>query len=89
MGNASAAARDANTDGIGSATVSYTNHDYQDFGRVDDIYGITLQGKYLLTRNLSTSLNLGYTKKVSNAVGIQQLAEYEQALVAARIRLQF
>jgi hypothetical protein len=74
---------------IGSATFSYTNQDYQDFGRVDDIYGVTLQGRYLLTRNLSTSLNIGYTKKVSNAVGISQLAEYEQALVAARIRLQF
>lgn len=74
---------------VASAAFTYTNQNYQDFGRDDDIYGVTLEGKYLLTRNLSTSLDVGYTKKVSNAIGISQLAEYEQALVAARLRLQF
>jgi hypothetical protein len=72
-----------------SANLTYTNQDYQDFGRNDDIYGVTLTGKYLITRNLATTLNIGYTKKVSNAIGISQLAEYEQALVALKLRLQF
>jgi hypothetical protein len=72
-----------------SADLSYTNQEYQDFGRVDDIYGVTLTGKYLLTRNLATTVNIGYTKKLSNAIGISQGAEYEQALAAVKIRLQF
>lgn len=74
---------------LGVASFTYTNQDYQDFGRVDDIYGFNIEGKYLLTRNLVTSLNVGYTSKVSNAIGISQLAEYNQALVALRLRLQF
>ncbi len=72
-----------------SANLTYTGQDYQDFGRRDEIYGVTLTGKYLITRNLATTLNIGYTKKVSNAIGISQLAEYEQALVALKLRLQF
>lgn len=72
-----------------SANFNYANQDYQDFGRVDDIYGVTLTGKYLLTRNLATTLNIGYTKKVSNAIGVSQLAEYQQALIALKLRLQF
>jgi hypothetical protein len=74
---------------LGVATFNYANQDYQDFGRVDDIYGFNLEGRYLITRNLATSVNVGYTSKVSNAVGISQLAEYNQAIVALRLRLQF
>ncbi len=74
---------------LASASFNYANQDYQNFGRVDDIYGFNIEGKYLLTRNLSTSVNVGYSSKVSNAVGISQLAEYNQALVALRLRLQF
>jgi hypothetical protein len=48
-----------------------------------------LLGKYLLNRYLATSLNIGYTKKTSNAIGISQLAEYDQALVAFKLHLQF
>ena len=44
-----------------SANFNYANQDYQDFGRVDDVYGVTLTGKYLLTRNLATTLNIGVT----------------------------
>ncbi len=71
------------------ASINYANQNYQDFGRVDNIYGVNLTGKYLLNRYLATSVNIGYTKKTSNAIGIAQLAEYEQALVAFKIRLQF
>ncbi|MDB5395225.1 MAG: hypothetical protein JWM91_2731 [Rhodospirillales bacterium] len=72
-----------------SANFNYANQAFQDFGRVDDLYGVALTGKYLLTRNLATTLNIGYTKKLSNAIGVFQLAEYDQAMVALRIRLQF
>ena len=72
-----------------SASFNYANQDYQDSPRVDDIYGVNVEAKYLLTRNLSTSVNIGYTKKVSNAAGDLDLAEYEQALAAVRLRLQF
>ncbi len=72
-----------------SAAFNYANQDYQNFGRVDNVYGVNLMGKYLLNRYLATSLNIGYTKKTSNAIGISQLAEYEQALVAFKIHLQF
>jgi hypothetical protein len=68
---------------------SYTNQNYQNFGRVDDIYGFNVEGKYLLTRNLVTSLNVGYTSKVSNAIGDLQLSPYNQAIVALRLRLQY
>ncbi len=71
------------------ASINYANQDYQNFGRVDNVYGVNLTGKYLVNRYLATSLNIGYTKKTSNAIGIAQLAEYEQALVAFKIRLQF
>ena len=72
-----------------SANFNYSNQAYQNFGRTDDLYGVTLTGKYLINRNLATTLNIGYTKKVSNAIGISQLAEYNQALVSMKFRLQF
>jgi hypothetical protein len=68
---------------------NYAHQDYQDFGRVDDIYGFNIEGKYLLTRNLATSLNVGYTSKMSNAIGDLQLSPYNQAIVALRLRLQY
>jgi hypothetical protein len=71
------------------ANLNYAHQAYQSFGRVDNIYGVTLLGKYLLNRYLATSLNIGYTKKTSNAIGISQLAEYDQALVAFKLHLQF
>jgi hypothetical protein len=72
-----------------SANFNYAHQAYQDFGRADDLYGVTVTGKYLINRNLATTLNIGYTKKLSNAIGVSQLAEYDQALVALKIRLQF
>ncbi len=74
---------------LADASFNYSHQDYQDFGRVDDIYGFNLEGKYLLTRNLVTSLNVGYTSKVSNAIGDLQLSPYNQAIVALRLRLQY
>ena len=74
---------------LADVSFSYANQDYQDFGRVDDIYGFNVEAKYLLTRNLVTSLNVGYTSKVSNAIGDQQLSPYNQAIVALRLRLQY
>ncbi len=71
------------------ANFSYTHQDYQHFGRVDDIYGFNIEGRYLLTRNLATSFNVGYTSKVSNAIGDLQLSPYNQAIVALRLRLQY
>ena len=68
---------------------NYAHQDYQDLGRVDDIYGFNIEGKYLLTRNLVTSLDVGYTSKVSNAIGDFQLSPYNQAIVALRLRLQY
>ena len=68
---------------------NYAHQDYQDLGRVDDIYGFNIEGKYLLTRNLVTSLDVGYTSKVSNAIGDLQLSPYNQAIVALRLRLQY
>ena len=68
---------------------SYAHQDYQDFGRVDDIYGVNFEARYLITRNLATSLNVGYTSKVSNAIGDAQLSPYDQAIVALRLRLQY
>ena len=72
-----------------AATLNYAHQEYQSFGRVDNIYGVNLTGKYLLNRYLATSLNVGYSKKTSNAIGISQLAEYEQALVALKLHIQF
>jgi hypothetical protein len=74
---------------LASLGFSYANQDYQNFGRVDDIYGVNFEARYLLTRNLATSLNVGYTSKVSNAIGDAQLSPYDQAIVALRLRLQY
>ena len=74
---------------MADASFNYAHQDYQDFGRVDDIYGFNVEAKYLLTRNLATSLNVGYTSKVSNAIGDAQLSPYNQAIVALRLRLQY
>jgi len=74
---------------LASASFNYAHQRYVDFGRVDDIYGFNLEGRYLLTRNLATSLNVGYTSKVSNAIGDAQLSPYNQAVVALRLRLQY
>jgi hypothetical protein len=68
---------------------NYAHQDYQNFGRIDDIYGFNIEGRYLITRNLATSLNVGYTSKVSNAIGDAQLSPYDQAIVALRLRLQY
>jgi hypothetical protein len=74
---------------LGDVSFNYAHQAYQDFGRVDDIYGFNIEGRYLLTRNLATSLNVGYTSKVSNAIGDTQLSPYNQAIVALRLRLQY
>ena len=74
---------------LANVSFNYAHQDYQDFGRVDDIYGFNIEGRYLLTRNLATSLNVGYTSKVSNAIGDLQLSPYNQAIVALRLRLQY
>jgi len=74
---------------LADAGFTYTHQDYQNLGRVDDIYGFNIEGKYLLTRNLVTSLNVGYTSKVSNALGDMELSPYNQAIVALRLRLQY
>jgi hypothetical protein len=74
---------------LADVNFNYAHQDYQDLGRVDDIYGFNIEGRYLLTRNLVTSLNVGYTSKVSNAIGDQQLSPYNQAIVALRLRLQY
>ena len=74
---------------LADASFTYTHQDYQNLGRVDDIYGFNIEGKYLLTRNLVTSLNVGYTSKVSNALGDSELSPYNQAIVALRLRLQY
>jgi hypothetical protein len=74
---------------LADVSFNYAHQDYQDFGRVDDIYGFNIEGRYLLTRNLATSLNVGYTSKVSNAIGNLQLSPYNQAIVALRLRLQY
>jgi len=74
---------------LASVGFNYAHQDYQNFGRVDDIYGVNVEAKYLLTRNLATSLNVGYTSKVSNAIGDMQLSPYNQAIVALRLRLQY
>jgi hypothetical protein len=74
---------------LANVSFNYAHQDYQDFGRIDDIYGFNIEGRYLLTRNLATSLNVGYTSKVSNAIGDAQLSPYNQAIVALRLRLQY
>jgi hypothetical protein len=74
---------------LASVGFNYAHQAYQDFGRVDDIYGFNIEGRYLLTRNLATSLDVGYTSKVSNAIGDAQLSPYNQAIVALRLRLQY
>jgi hypothetical protein len=74
---------------LADVSFNYAHQDYQDLGRVDDIYGFNVEAKYLLTRNLVTSLNVGYTSKVSNAIGDQELSPYNQAIVALRLRLQY
>jgi hypothetical protein len=74
---------------LADVSFNYAHQDYQDFGRVDDIYGFNIEGRYLLTRNLATSLDVGYTSKVSNAIGDLQLSPYNQAIVALRLRLQY
>jgi len=74
---------------LGTASFNYAHQRYADFGRVDDIYGFNVEGRYLITRNLATSLNVGYTSKVSNAIGDLQLSPYNQAIVALRLRLQY
>ena len=74
---------------LANVAFNYAHQDYQNFGRVDDIYGFNIEGRYLLTRNLATSLNVGYTSKVSNDIGDFQLSPYNQAIVAVRLRLQY
>lgn len=72
-----------------SGKFTYALQDYQGGGRSDDYYEADAQVRYMLTRNLSTGLDINYSTRSSNSVGVAEGANYDRTLVAANIRLQF
>lgn len=72
-----------------TGVLTYAVQDYQGLDRSDAIYGIDLGVRYLLNRKLSGAFDAAYNKRTSNSLGATAGADYDRALIAARIKLQF
>lgn len=53
-----------------SAYISYANNDYEGINRTDDQFETNVQGRYLINRNLSASLDFTFSTRSSNVSGV-------------------
>lgn len=72
-------------DVILEASGTYTNNDFQNSVREDDVYGAGAGGRYFFNRNFYGDLNYNFIKRDSNNAG----SSYDRHIVLARVGAQY
>lgn len=67
------------------ATGSFSNNDYQGISREDDVWGLGVNGKYLINRNFYLGGRVGYDNRDSNTANLS----YDAFRVGAFVGAQF
>ena len=68
-----------------NGSAAYMIQDFQGFVRTDTSYLASIGARYLITRNLNSGVNLGWSRRNSTVPG----NNYDQYLISADIRVQF